>query len=41
VEPTDLFVTEPLEDRNILTLQTCTLPDYARRVIVQAELKES
>ncbi len=41
VEPTDLFVTEPLEDRNILTLQTCTLPDYARRVVVQAELKEN
>ncbi|MDQ3637920.1 MAG: sortase [Actinomycetota bacterium] len=38
VEPTDLFVTEPLEGKNILTLQTCTLPDYARRVIVQAEL---
>ncbi len=41
VEPTDLFVTEPIEGRNILTLQTCTLPDYARRVIVQAELVES
>jgi len=41
VEPTDLFVTEPLEGKNILTLQSCTLPDYARRLIVQAELKES
>src|SRR5215204_2777424 len=41
VEPTDLFVTEPVEDKNILTLQSCTLPDYARRLIVQAELKES
>ena len=41
VEPTDLSVTEPIEGRNILTLQTCTLPDYARRVIVQAELVES
>lgn len=41
VEPTDLFVTEPIEGKNILTLQTCTLPDYARRVIVQAELKRS
>jgi sortase A len=41
VDPTDLFVTEPIEGRNILTLQTCTLPDYARRVIVQAELVES
>ena len=41
VEPTDLFVTEPLEGKNILTLQSCTLPDYARRVIVQAELVDS
>ena len=41
VEPTDLFVTEPIEGKNILTLQTCTLPDYAKRVVVQAELQES
>ena len=41
VEPTELFVTEPIEGKNILTLQTCTLPDYARRVVVQAELQES
>jgi sortase A len=40
VEPTDLFVTEPQDGRNILTLQSCTLPDYARRLVVQAELKE-
>ena len=41
VDPTDLYVLEPLEGRNIVTLQTCTLPDYARRVIVQGELQES
>ncbi len=41
VAPTDLFVTEPLEGRNIITLQTCTLPDYARRLIVQAELVDT
>jgi len=41
VEPTDLFVTEPIEGKNIITLQTCTLPDYAQRVIVQAELQDS
>ena len=41
VDPTDLYVTEPMEGRNILTLQTCTLPDYARRLVVQAELKET
>jgi sortase A len=38
VSPTDLSVTDPVEGRNILTLQTCTLPDYSRRLIVQAEL---
>ena len=40
VDPTDLYVTEPLEGRNIVTLQSCTLPDYARRLVVQAELQE-
>ncbi len=39
VNPTDLYVMEPIEGKNILTLQTCTLPDYARRVVVQGELK--
>lgn len=37
VYPTDVSVTEPIEGRNILTLQTCTLPDYTKRLIVQAE----
>ena len=41
VDPTDLFVTEPVQGKNILTLQSCTLPDYAKRLIVQAELKDS
>ena len=41
VGPTDLFVTEPQEGKNILTLQSCTLPDYANRLIVQAELKDT
>jgi sortase A len=27
-----------LPGKNILTLQSCTLPDYAKRLIVQAEL---
>jgi sortase A len=34
-------VTEPLEGRNIVSLQSCTLPDYSERVIVRAELKRS
>ena len=38
VNPTDLYVTEPIEGKNIVTLQTCTLPDYSQRLIVQAEL---
>ena len=37
VDPTDLHVLRPLKGRNIVTLQTCTLPDYSRRLIVQAE----
>lgn len=40
VGPTDLYVTEPVPGKNILTLQTCTLPDYSERLIVQAELVE-
>lgn len=38
VGPTDLWVTETVPGKNILTLQTCTLPDYSERLIVQAEL---
>ncbi len=38
VNPTDVYVTEPIEGKNIVTLQTCTLPDYSKRLIVQAEL---
>ncbi len=37
VEPTDVDVTEPIEGENIVTLQTCTLPDYSQRLIIQAE----
>jgi sortase A len=37
--PTDLSVLEPIEGKNIVSLQTCTLPDYVDRVIVQGELK--
>ncbi|MCA1729100.1 MAG: sortase [Actinobacteria bacterium] len=36
--PYDWSVTEPVSGKNIVTLQTCTLPDYTERVIVQAEL---
>ena len=39
-DPTDLSVTEPMAGENVLTLQTCTLPDYSQRLIVQAELAD-
>ena len=38
VKPTDLSVTKPVPGKNVLTLQTCTLPDYSERLVVQAEL---
>jgi sortase A len=38
VSPADLSVTKAVPGKNILTLQTCTLPDYSQRLIVQAEL---
>lgn len=37
VDPSDTYVTQPIDGKNILTLQTCTLPDYSQRLIVQAE----
>jgi sortase A len=37
VRPSNMSVTEPIDGRNILTLQTCTLPNYKQRLIVQAE----
>jgi len=36
VGPNDVSVTRPMPGRNILSLQTCTLPDYSERLIVQA-----
>ncbi len=40
VDPDDVSVTELVPGRNIMTLQTCTLPSYSQRLIVQAELVE-
>ena len=36
--PSDLSVTKPLPGKNIVSLQTCTLPDYSERLVVRAEL---
>lgn len=38
VNPDDTWAIDPIPGKNILTLQTCTLPDYSQRLIVQAEL---
>lgn len=38
VNPDEFYVTKPMEGKNIVSLQTCTLPDYSQRIIVQAEL---
>ena len=37
VGPDEVSVTRPLPGRNIVSLQTCTLPDYSDRLIIQAE----
>jgi sortase A len=38
VDPDALSVTKPVPGKSVVTLQTCTLPDYAQRLIVQADL---
>jgi sortase A len=38
VAPDDISVTDPVPGKSVVSLQTCTLPDYARRLVVQAEL---
>ena len=38
VGPNEVSVKKPIEGKNILSLQTCTLPDYKERLVVQAEL---
>ncbi|CAA9421473.1 MAG: Peptidase C60, sortase A and B [uncultured Rubrobacteraceae bacterium] len=41
VGPSDTSVTSTEPGKNILTLQTCTLPDYSQRLIIQAELTDT
>lgn len=38
VKPSDVAVTKPVVRKNIVSLQACTLPNYSKRLIVQAEL---
>ena len=40
VGPGDYHVTEPVPGKSVVSLQTCTLPDYAERLVVQAELAD-
>lgn len=37
--PGNLSVLAPVEGKNIVTLQTCTLPDYTNRFLVRGELQ--
>jgi sortase A len=41
VSASDTHVTDTFSGKNILTLQTCTLPDYNQRLIVQSELTDT
>ena len=38
VNPDAYSVTQPVLGRSVVSLQTCTLPDYSQRLVVQAEL---
>ena len=40
VDPDDYHVTEPVTGKSVVSLQTCTLPDYFERLVVQAELAD-
>ncbi len=41
VPPDRVSVKEPVPGKNIVSLQTCTLPDYSERLVVRAELAET
>jgi sortase A len=38
INPDAYYITRPVPGKSIISLQTCTLPNYAQRLIVQAEL---
>ena len=40
ISPDDVSVLRPVKGKNIVSLQTCTLPDYQERLVVQAELED-
>ncbi len=41
VDPSAVRVLRPVPGKSVVSLQTCTLPDYSRRLVVQGELKET
>lgn len=40
VGPDETAVTHPIPGKRIVSLQTCTLPDYSHRIVIQAELSD-
>jgi sortase A len=38
INPEATYITRPVPGKSIISLQTCTLPDYSQRLIVQAQL---
>jgi sortase A len=40
ISPSEVGILRPLKGKNIVSLQTCTLPDYSHRLIVRGELVE-
>jgi sortase A len=38
VDPDNVEVMEPVDGKSLVSLRTCTLPDYEQRLIVQGEL---
>jgi sortase A len=41
VDASAVRILRPVPGRSVVSLQTCTLPDYSRRLVVQGELKEA
>jgi sortase A len=39
ISPDTTSILRPTKGKNIISLQTCTLPDYSHRLVVQGELK--
>jgi len=38
IAPSEVDILQPVKGKNIVSLQTCTLPDYSHRLIVRGEL---